>query len=94
MTLETKTIGIVLNGESRRVPEGLHIAGLLKFLEIDGQKVYGHMDYGKKDPSLGAGEEALAAVGAAIANAFYDATGVQLTEYPMTPKRVLAALKT
>jgi nicotinate dehydrogenase subunit B len=48
----------------------------------------------KKDPSLGAGEEALAAVGAAIANAFYDATGVQLTEYPMTPKRVLAALKT
>ena len=21
--------------------------------EIDGQKVYGHMDYGKKDPSLG-----------------------------------------
>jgi CO/xanthine dehydrogenase Mo-binding subunit len=47
----------------------------------------------RKDPSLGAGEEALAAVGAAIANAFYDATGVQLTEYPMTPKRVLAALK-
>ncbi len=48
----------------------------------------------RRDPSLGAGEEALAAVGAAIANAFYDATGVQLTEYPMTPKRVLAALKT
>jgi nicotinate dehydrogenase subunit B len=46
----------------------------------------------RTDPSLGAGEEALAAVGAAIANAFYDATGVQLTEYPMTPKRVLAAL--
>jgi CO/xanthine dehydrogenase Mo-binding subunit len=44
-------------------------------------------------PSLGAGEEALAAVGAAIANAFYDATGVQLTEYPMTPTRVMAALK-
>jgi nicotinate dehydrogenase subunit B len=47
----------------------------------------------RKDPSLGAGEEALAAVGAAIANAFYDATGVQLTEYPMTPKRVLSAFK-
>ena len=47
----------------------------------------------RSDPSLGAGEEALAAVGAAIANAFYDATGVQLTEYPMTPRRVLAALK-
>jgi CO/xanthine dehydrogenase Mo-binding subunit len=48
----------------------------------------------RTDPSLGAGEEALSAVGAAIANAFYDATGVQITEYPMTPKRVLAALKT
>jgi nicotinate dehydrogenase subunit B len=47
----------------------------------------------RKDPSLGAGEEALAAVGAAIANAFYDAAGVQLTEYPMTPERVVAALK-
>lgn len=39
MTLETKTIGIVLNGEARRVPEGLRVAGLLEFLEIDGQKV-------------------------------------------------------
>jgi CO/xanthine dehydrogenase Mo-binding subunit len=48
----------------------------------------------RNDPSLGAGEEALAAVGAAIANAFYDATSLQLTEYPMTPKRVLTALKT
>jgi aerobic-type carbon monoxide dehydrogenase small subunit (CoxS/CutS family) len=47
----------------------------------------------RNEPSLGAGEEALAAVGAAIANAFYDATGVQLTEYPMTPRRVLAALQ-
>ena len=46
----------------------------------------------RNDPSLGAGEEAIPAVGAAIANAFYDATDVQLTEYPMTPKRVLAAL--
>ena len=47
----------------------------------------------RNDPSLGAGEEAIPAVGAAIANAFYDATDVQLTEYPMTPERVLAALK-
>ena len=39
MTLETKTIGIVLNGEPRRVPDGLQVAGLLKYLEIDGQKV-------------------------------------------------------
>ena len=39
MTLETKTIGIVLNGEPRRVPEGLNVGGLLKYLEIDAQKV-------------------------------------------------------
>jgi thiamine biosynthesis protein ThiS len=39
VTLETKTIGIVLNGDARRVPEGLNVAGLLKFLEIDGGRV-------------------------------------------------------
>ena len=39
MTLETRTIAIVLNGDPRRVPEGLHVAGLLKFLEIDGGRV-------------------------------------------------------
>ena len=39
MTLETKTVGIVLNGEPKRVPEGLNIAELLTFLEIDGHKV-------------------------------------------------------
>jgi xanthine dehydrogenase molybdenum-binding subunit len=30
---------------------------------------------------------------AAIANAVYDAVGVRLTELPITPERVLAALK-
>ena len=39
MTLETKTITIVLNGDPRQVPDGLNVAGLLKYLEIDGQKV-------------------------------------------------------
>jgi nicotinate dehydrogenase subunit B len=45
------------------------------------------------EPSLGAGEEVLAAAGAAIANAFFDATGVRLHERPITPERVMAALK-
>jgi hypothetical protein len=45
------------------------------------------------DPPIGAGEEVLAAVGAAIANALFDATGKRLMEYPMTPERVLAALR-
>ena len=44
-------------------------------------------------PSTGVGEEAIAAAAAAIANAFFDATGVRLREHPMTPPRVLAALR-
>jgi nicotinate dehydrogenase subunit B len=42
--------------------------------------------------SSGAGEECMAAAAAAMANAFFDATGVRIREYPMTPRRVLAAL--
>jgi CO/xanthine dehydrogenase Mo-binding subunit len=44
------------------------------------------------EPSTGAGEEVMGATGAAIANAFFDATGVRLRQYPMTPERVKAAL--
>ena len=40
----------------------------------------------------GAGEETFAPVPAAIANAFFDATGVRLYQYPMTPPVVRAAL--
>jgi CO/xanthine dehydrogenase Mo-binding subunit len=44
------------------------------------------------EPSTGAGEEAMGATAAAIANAFFDATGARLRQYPMTPERVKAAL--
>jgi nicotinate dehydrogenase subunit B len=43
--------------------------------------------------STGAGEEVMAGAAAAIANAFFDATGVRMREYPFTPTRVLAALR-
>lgn len=43
--------------------------------------------------SSGAGEEVMAACAAAIANAFFDATGVRMQEFPFTPDRVLTALK-
>ena len=43
--------------------------------------------------STGAGEEVMAAAAAAIANAFFDATGVRMDEYPLTPARVLATLR-
>ena len=44
------------------------------------------------EPSTGAGEEVMGATAAAIANAFYDATGVRMRQFPMTPARVQAAI--
>ena len=41
---------------------------------------------------FGAGEATCAAVGAALANAVYDATGVRLRTVPFTPERAKAAL--
>jgi CO/xanthine dehydrogenase Mo-binding subunit len=43
--------------------------------------------------STGAGEETMAAAAAAIANAFFDATGRRMERFPFTPERVLATLK-
>ena len=42
---------------------------------------------------LGAGEEVMAAAAAAIANAFFDATGVRMETFPFTKPRVLEALR-
>ncbi len=41
----------------------------------------------------GSGEPPQSCIGAAIANAFFDATGVRIREAPMTPARVRATLK-
>ena len=43
--------------------------------------------------STGAGEETMAAAAAAIANAFFDATGRRMERFPFTPERVLTALQ-
>jgi nicotinate dehydrogenase subunit B len=45
------------------------------------------------DRSTGAGEEVMGAAVGAIANAFFDATGARMREYPMTPDRVRAVLR-
>ncbi len=42
--------------------------------------------------ALGAGEPPIIAMGAALANAVYDATGARLLELPMTAERVKGAL--
>ena len=44
-------------------------------------------------PSLGGGEAALVSVPASINNAIFDATNARLREMPMTPQRVLTAMK-
>jgi CO/xanthine dehydrogenase Mo-binding subunit len=44
-------------------------------------------------PAAGSGEPTTAAVPAAIANAFFDATGVRLYRMPMTPVQVRGALR-
>jgi isoquinoline 1-oxidoreductase len=44
-------------------------------------------------PPKGGGEPAIVAVGAVIASAIFDATGARLFRTPMTPERVLEALK-
>jgi CO/xanthine dehydrogenase Mo-binding subunit len=40
----------------------------------------------------GAGEPSIRVIPAAVANAFFDATGVRLRRVPLTPERVRAAL--
>ncbi len=47
----------------------------------------------KDKPPQGGGEPAIIAIGAVIANAIFDATGARLYRLPMTPERVLEAIK-
>ncbi len=47
-----------------------------------------------EEPPTGAGEEVMGATIAAIANAFFDATGVRMRQYPMTLERVIQTLAT
>ena len=46
-----------------------------------------------ENPPLGGGEPPIITIGAVLANAIYDAAGVRLLQLPMTPERVLGALK-
>ena len=46
-----------------------------------------------KAASQGGGEPAIIVLGAVIANAIYDATGVRVLQLPMTPERIKEALR-
>jgi isoquinoline 1-oxidoreductase len=47
----------------------------------------------RNEPPQGGGEPAIICMGAVVANAIFDATGARLYQMPMTPERVLEALK-
>jgi isoquinoline 1-oxidoreductase len=47
----------------------------------------------KDKPPKGGGEPAIIAIGAVVANAIHDATGARLYRMPMTPARVINAIK-
>ncbi len=47
----------------------------------------------KDKPPKGGGEPAIITVGAAVGNAIFDATGARLYRMPMTPARILEAMK-
>jgi nicotinate dehydrogenase subunit B len=47
----------------------------------------------KDEPPHGGGEPAIICIGGAIANAIFDATGARLYQMPMTPERVLEAIR-
>jgi CO/xanthine dehydrogenase Mo-binding subunit len=44
-------------------------------------------------PAAGSGEPPMINVAAVLANAIFDAAGVRMPQLPMTPARILAALK-
>ena len=76
--------------------EPRHLAGLGVVSDPPVQGRAGDHDMLLNRPELrssGAGEPATAPVAAAIANAFFDATGKRIRTMPMTPARVRAVLK-
>ena len=101
--LESQMMGSMMMGTSRTLYEGVafnkkRVTGLdwvtypiLRFKDHPNitYTITQRLDL----PSSGAGEPPDAAIPAAIANAFFDATGVRIRETPLTPARVRAVLK-
>ena len=59
----------------------------------NGAQVWNHTFYWNCLKPQGGGEPAIIAIGAVVANAIFDATGARLFRMPMTPARILEALK-
>jgi nicotinate dehydrogenase subunit B len=100
--LENQMSGMLVQAASRMLKEEVTFSNtnvtsldwnsypILRFEESPAVStvVVQHMD----QPLSGGGEELMGPAAAAIANAFFDATGARLREYPLTPARVLPAL--
>ncbi|MFB7496467.1 xanthine dehydrogenase family protein molybdopterin-binding subunit [Streptomyces sp. NPDC056161] len=82
--------GVLLNGEALdyRVPLAEDLPE--RFVSLTQEQGHGPGRLGAK----GAGEGAIIPLAAAIANAVQDAVGVRITELPLSPQRVFAALST
>jgi CO/xanthine dehydrogenase Mo-binding subunit len=59
-----------------------------EFISISQEQGQGRGPFGSK----GGGEGGILPIASAIANAVHDAVGVRITDLPMTPEKVLAAL--
>jgi CO/xanthine dehydrogenase Mo-binding subunit len=101
--LENQISGMLVQATSRMLKEEVTFSStnvtsldwnsypILRFEECPAvtAMVVQHLD----QTSSGGGEEVMGPAAAAIANALFDATGVRLREYPLTPARVLSALQ-
>jgi xanthine dehydrogenase YagR molybdenum-binding subunit len=80
--------GVMVNADL----EQYKIAGAREVPRIEVHFVEEYLGRSSTDAG-GIGEPATIPTAAALANAFYNATGVRMRELPMTPARVLAALR-
>ncbi|MBK9251230.1 MAG: xanthine dehydrogenase family protein molybdopterin-binding subunit [Proteobacteria bacterium] len=103
LTVEHQIEGQLVQTASRMLLEEVHFdAGRVTSLDWVGYPIL-RMDacpavtpvvvQRMNERSTGAGEETMAAAAAAIANAFFDATGRRMEQFPFTPERVLETLK-
>jgi nicotinate dehydrogenase subunit B len=102
-TLEQQIEGCVVQGVSRALLEEVKFSkSRVTSLDWEGYQILRYKDAPSlttvlvnrpNERSSGAGEPATAPVAAAIANAFFDATGKRVRQMPMTPARVRTALK-
>jgi len=108
LALQSQINGGVLQGISYALYENRvlnHAKGLMVNANLEQYKILGSVETPKIEivviedyqgesstDAYGIGEPATMATSAAIANAFYNATGVRIRRLPMTPSNVLAVL--